>query len=123
MTTPKRCVFCLMTVGVLNCAQKTLMPRTISSIVVDGVVLLNFMHFKPGLHLEPSPASTPLARSSTLRSALGVMMLGTLENSAHDAFIRASIDGGAAEAYKARRARIVPIMCFIFIFQKDTRYM
>ena len=76
MTVPKRCVFCLMTVGVLNCAQKTLMPRMSSSMLADGLVRLYFRHFRPGLHLEPSPASTPLARSSILRSTLGIMVLG-----------------------------------------------
>ena len=110
MTTAKRCVFCLMMVGALNCAQKTLMPRTISSKLARGRRLSACLHFKPGLHLEPSPASTPWAWSSILRaSARGVMVLGMWENAANDAFIGAAGTDGAAEAMMARRARILPV--------------
>lgn len=117
MTIPKRCVFCLSTVGVLNCAQNTLMPRMISSRLARGRSFFFFTHIKPELHLEPSPASTPLAWSSILRSARGIMVLARWENPADDAFIRTAGGGGAAEAQIARRARIVPVS-FIVISQR-----
>lgn len=117
MTIPKRCVFCLRMVGVLNCAQNTLMPRMISSRLARGRSFFFLTHIKPDLHLEPSPASTPLAWSSILRSARGIMVLGRWENATNDAFIRAAGGGGAAEAQMARRARMVPVS-FIVISQR-----